>query len=406
MTRPISPFSAARCRALACSPLLLLLASGCPGADPDATTGDATGDAPGDAGPTDDDSGDGSDPDDSGGPASDDDTGSDGDPDDGDPDTGSDPSVLADDVFFFVREIADGDALWAYDLATDQAHEVTPLDGGSEITSVAIHPDRTLVAIATDYEALDYQDSESIYAFEVNEDLVFGDPTLLMPGIPKPVGVATGYSQQVDDLRWHPDGSWLWFGHAFQQDFTIPGGGTLAGVDPATGAFELYLDTVGDCSVNTGPSPSPDGSVLLSIRSVCIDGAHDGFVAFDVPPAGEPEMIVPTTEAIFTTPRWLPDGTGIVYAGRIDDDSDGDGAFDVYGNAIVLVDLATGDRYALLPPTPEVYIWDFTLSPAGDRVVVCINQNDAQDLLLLDYSVDPPTSRWLTDDGASCKPSW
>jgi Tol biopolymer transport system component len=240
----------------------------------------------------------------------------------------------------------------------------------------------------------------------VNEDLVFSEPTLLMPAIPKPIGVATGYDQQIDDLRWHPDGSWLWFGHAFQQDFSTPGGGTLAGVDPGTGALELYLDSAGDCTVNTGPSPSPDGTVLLSIRGVCIDAAHEGFVAFDVPPAGEPEMIVPTSEALFTTPRWLPDGAGIVYAARIDYDSDGDGAFDIYGNAIILLDLATGDQYALLPPAPEVYVWEITLSPAGDRVVACVSQDDAQNLLLLDYSVDPPETRWLTDDGISCRPSW
>lgn len=384
----------------------VLLASGCPGFDPDATTGDVTADG----GPADDGQGSGaagSDLDESGGPPSSDDAGSDGDPDDGDPDdTGSDPSALGDDVFFFVRGIADGDALWAYDLATDHAHEVTPLGGNSEIRSIAIHPDRNVVAIASDYGAVDHQDSESIHAFEVNESLVFGKPELLMPAIPKPIGVATGYKQQIDELRWHPDGAWLWFGHSVQEDFSMPGGGTLAGVDPGTGALEFYVDSIGDCLVNTGPSPSPDGSVLLAVRSVCIEGANEGVVGFDVPPAGEPQMIVPRPEAIFTAPRWLPDGAGIVYAARIDYDSDGDGVFDVYGDAIVLLDVATGDQYAMLPPTPEVYIWDFTLSPTGDRVVACVFQDDAQDLLLLDFSVDPPASRWLTDDGSSCKPSW
>lgn len=405
VSRLILDLSAARRRTLLV--LCAVAAGGCPALQSDDTPGDGTGDGTGDAS----ESGDGpgtdaesSAADVSGGPAGDDvDPGTD---DTGDADSGSDPSALDDAVFFFVRDTQDGDSLWAYDLGTDQAHEVTALDGISDIRSVAIHPDRTVVAIASDYGGIDHQDSEAIYAFEVNDDLVFGEPTLLMPPLPKPVGVATGYKQQLSSLRWHPDGAWLWFSHAYQLDFSEPGGGTLAGVDPTTGTHELYLDSIGDCIVNTAPSPSPDGSVLLSVRGVCIDGAHEGLVAFDNPPAGDPDVVVPLPDALFATPRWLPDGTGIIYGTKLDGDGDGDGVADFYTDAIVLLDVATGDQYALLPPTADVFVWDFTISPTADRVVVCVSQNDTRDLLLLDFSGAEATSRWLTDDGGSCTPSW
>lgn len=399
MTRPDALLSAALRRAFLCSCALFTI--GCPGAEPGATSGDGTGDA----GSGDDDQGTGSDgsgPDESGGPSSEGDDGS----DDGVTDTGSDPTTLDDDVFFFVREMPEGDALWVYDLGADAAHEASPLDGTSAIRSVAIHPSRTAVSFSSYYGAVDHQDSETIYAFDVNDALVFGEPTVLMPAFPKPGEVADGYNQQIGYLRWHPDGTRLWFEHAVLTDFLETGGAGIVGLDLATGDVDVYPDASGNCAVNLGPSPSPDGSVMLVVRDACIDTANEGIAAFDVPPVGDPQLIAPAFEPVFSTPRWLPDGSGVVYGAAIDDDSDGDGTNDVYGEALILLDIATGDQFVLLAPTAQAFISKFTLSPVGDRAVVCVRQESAHDLLLLDYSVDPPELRWLTDDGVSCTPEW
>jgi hypothetical protein len=323
-------------------------------------------------------------------------------------DTEGEGTPIGDDVFFYVREVDDSeDEVWAYDLATDTTQRVIAFDGaGGEVSSIAIHPDRSWIAVASDWNLNHYQQSESIYAYPIGEDLELGEASLVMEGLPPPAGASAGYSQQIDDLRFHPDGSRLWLGHAFFFDISEPGGGAIASLDLATGEFALHEEIVEDCTVNTGPSPSPDGEVLLVVQGVCIDDTHEGIVAFDVPLAGAAQPVLPSSTVGFGTPRWLPDGAGIAYWGEIDYDTDGDGMNDIFGAALLLLDLASGMQYALLPPAVEQYIWDFTMSPDGTRYVVCVSHEGVRDLLLVDYSGDEGTARWLTEDGLSCKPSW
>lgn len=334
-----------------------------------------------------------------------------GDPSSGDPsgaDTDGDDSTIDDDTFFFVRRVGDGydDELWAYDLATDQASRVTDLGGMVSIKSIAIAPDRSAVAIASDYQRVDYQASEAIWRFDAHAGAIGGEPTLLMPPIPTPIGVSTGYSQQIDDLQWHPDGSALWFGHGFFFDIGEPGGGAIGRVDAATGEFELFIDAIADCTVNTSPSPSPDASVLLAVRAVCIDSAHEGLIGSAAVPAADAQVIVPSSNLVFATPRWLADGSGVLFAGSIDYDGDGDGTAESFGSALLLLDTNTGDQYVVMPPTPDQYVWSFAMAPDEARFVVCLNSDAGRNLLLVDLSGEQATSRWLTDDGASCYPAW
>lgn len=320
-------------------------------------------------------------------------------------DGGAEPVALGDDVLLFVREVdSTTDELWAYDLATDQAERVIDI-GDAEITSIAIAPDRTRVAFASDYQSVDYQASQSIFELTAGAD---GESELrqLMPAIPKPIGVSAGYSQRVDELAWHPDGGSLWFGHGFFFDIGQPGGGALGRVDAATGGFELFVDQVGDCSVNSSPSPSPDGSSLFAVRGVCIDGAHEGLVAFDLPIAAEPTVVVPSGDTLFVTPQWIADGSGVVFGGRIDYDSDGDGTNDVFGDALLLLDTTTGDQYVVVAPSADAYIWDFAMAPDASRFAVCVSGDGGRNLLLVDYTGAEVATRWLTDDGVSCSPAW
>jgi len=365
--------------------------------------GDSEGDS--DAGDDDDGSGDAS------GETGEDDGGEDTAADDGadtsSGDTADDGAAIGDDVFFYVRSVDDQvDEVWAYDVVADTSQRAIAFDSVAEVSSLAIHPDRNLLAVASDYDSIDYQMSESIYAFVLNESLELGAPELLMEGWAKPIGADKGYAQQVDELRWHPDGSALWFGHAFRFSVSEPGGGALASLDPASGEYELYDEFIDGCTVNTGPSPSPDGSVLLAVRAVCIEDAKEGIVAFDVPLTAQAEVVLPSSNMVFSAPRWLPDGMGIVFASEIDYDSDGDGTLDAFGSALLLLDLTDGAQYVLVPPTPDEYIWDFTMAPDGTRFVLCMSHGGVRDLLLADFSSDEPSARWLTNDGTSCTPSW
>lgn len=319
------------------------------------------------------------------------------------------PSGLAvsDDVLFFVRATdSTSDTLWAYDVASDGAEPVPVFDDTSEIRAIAIHPARTSIAVASDFQTVDYQASESIYAIGIDADGSFAAPEVLMPAFPTPIGVSSGYRQQISDMQWHPDGSALWFNHSFMLDISMPGGGGLGWVDGNGGEGELFVDALGDCTVNTGPAPSPDGAAVLAVQAVCIDGSHEGVVAFDVPPAGAPELIVPGPDIVFDNPEWIPDGSGVVFASTIDYDGDGDGTAEQRGDALLLLDVATGEQHVLLAPSPDAYVWSFAMAPDALRFAVCVSQAGAQNLLLVDYSGAEPTTRWLTDDGVSCDPEW
>jgi Tol biopolymer transport system component len=321
----------------------------------------------------------------------------------GDP-TGEDAVALGDDVLFFVREIdATDDDLWMYDVGTDTAERVLDL-GTAEITSIAIAPGRGAIAFATTYDSIDYQSSERIMALVHGAD-GFGEPEVIMPAIPTPIGVGSGYSQRLDDLSWHPDGSAIWFGHSFFADISEPGGSALGRADVASGGFELFIDGAAGCAVNAGSSIAPDGSTLVAWRDICTSDVDQGLVAY-VLPVDQPQVIVPTQSAVYSSPRWSADGSGLAYAASIDYDSDGDGTNDIYGHAILLIDIATAEQYVVLAPSPDAHIWSFAMSPDATRFVACVNQAGARNLLLVDYSGDEPTTRWLTDDGVSCDPSW
>lgn len=325
-------------------------------------------------------------------------------------DTGIEPGTPIDDgVFFYVREIdTTVDEVWSYDLATDTTQRVLAADDGgvAEVSSIAIHPDRTWIAVATTWNTTHYQQSENIFGFAAGEGATLGEPSLLLEGLPAPVGASSGYSQQIDDLRFQPDGSALWLGHSFAFDISDPGGGVIASLDLGSGELTLHDEIVDDCTVNSGPSPSPDGGALFVVQGVCTEEAHEGIVGFDLPLGGASQQVLTAPNIGFATPRWTPDGAGITYYDEIDWDSDGDGMGDIFGHALMLLDLAEGTQYALLPPAPNQYFWDFTMSPDGTRFVMCVNHEDQRDLLLVDYSGDEATTRWLTNDGVSCKPSW
>ena len=315
--------------------------------------------------------------------------------------------ALSEDVLLFVRATdSSSDTLWAYDVASDAAEPLPVFDDGTEIRAIAIHPTRTSIAVASDFESIDYQASETIHSIAIDADGSFTAPGVLMPPFPAPIGVSTGYRQQISDMQWHPDGSALWFNHSFMVDISTPGGGGLGWVDGDGGEGELFVDALGDCTVNTGPAPRPDGAVVLAVQAVCIDGTHEGVVAFDVPPAGAPDVVVPAPDAVFDNPEWIPDGSGVVFGATIDYDGDGDGTAEQRGDALLLLDVATGAQHVLLAPTPESYLWSFAMAPDALRFAVCISQGGGQNLLLVDYSGEEPTTRWLTDDGVSCDPEW
>jgi hypothetical protein len=357
--------------------------------DDDAETGgddDDDADEPSDpSGADDDDDDTGSDPDTGSGPDSDSDT--------------SDPGdALGDSVFVYIHQ--DGgnvDSVRAYDVATNETWVVSDFGGNTEINGVAIHPDRTTLAVSAFYQLEDADESEGIWRISAQG----GEPENIMPALPG----EDGEFQSVANLVYSPDGAHVWFDHG-----TSFGGGTIARVADSGGLPELFVDTNVGCAASGAPAPSPDGAQVYGVRGACQDFANEGLVAYGVPPTDGGQVVIPegvSYDLHQQAPQWLADGSGLVYALGTRIDTDGDGMFDGQGDMLGLLELASGQSYEVVAPADGQLIDAFAVSPDESYVVLCMrNAAAGQDLVLLDLSGETPAYTTLTSDGASCRPAW
>jgi hypothetical protein len=355
------------------------------GGDEDDPTDDDDDDD--DSDPTDDDDS-SPDPDTSGG--SEDPTDPTGDP------TGGSGDALPYSVFMFIHEDGNAGSVHAYDVATNQTWLVTDFGGGVEVSGLAIHPDRTSLAIAAYHQLSDIDESAGIWRVPVTG----GEPQNIMPAL----AGEDGEYQSVADLVYTEDGAYVYFGHS-----TSFGGGTIARVADSGGQGEFFVDTNAGCAGVTAPSPSPNGAELMAVRDSCQDYMLEGIVNFAVPPSNAGQVFLAQGDSYSIhgiAPYWLADGTGLLYSLSNRIDTDGDGLLDAQGDGIALLDFASGTSFELVPVAPGQGIHAFAVSPDEGRVVMCMGSSTVRDLVLLDVTGESPAYYTLTNDGASCRVAW
>lgn len=324
-------------------------------------------------------------------------TDGDSDPTGGDP-TGDPGDALADSVFLYVHA-DDGyaDSVRAYDIATDQSWVVTDFGGDVEIRSVAIHPDRTTLAISSFYQLQTADESEGIWRVPA----AGGAPELMM----EPWAGDDGEGQSIADLVYSYDGAHVYFGHST----STTGGSTLARVAAAGGVPELFLDSSASCLGHVGPAPAPNGEQLVSVRFDCTDHALEGMILHDLPPSGPGQVFLPEGDLYgfeSTAPQWSADASALLFVVNTKIDADADGLYDGDGAALMLMDTATGDSFELVPPVDDQRIFDFALSPDETHIVMCMGSAAGQDLVLADLTGAALSYRTLTTDGESCGTAW
>jgi hypothetical protein len=325
------------------------------------------------------------------------------DPDSGpDSDTSPPGDALGDSVFLYIHADGDyADSVHAYDVDAQQTWLVTDFGGNTELSSIAIHPDRTSIAVSAFYQLSDAAESEGIWRVPLGG----GEPESIMAALPGEDGVLNG----VDSLAYTPDGAYVYFDHATFDPSTSVGGGTLARVADGGGLPELFLDSNGTCALNAAPSPSPDGSQLFGVRSVCTDSTNEGLVAYAAPPTDVGQVAFPADGSYgvqLVSPEWLSDGSGVLFVVNTLFDLDGDGNNDGQGDTVLLLSLVDGQVYILVPPADDQHIRSFALSPDDSRMILCLDTVDMEDLVLVDFTGEAPTYTALTNDGNSCDATW
>ena len=217
-------------------------------------------------------------------------------------------------------------------------------------------------------------------------------------------------SYLTDDLTFSPDGEelWLTYGTYWLDGYYLSGGSTLASVPSVYGQEpavpEIHLSD-SSCAQTSDLAMNPDGSALLGVRSVCLSGRDEGVFEFAVPGLDE-RRAVPTPDGFdiaLTNPDWFPDGHGFVFVVYGGWDEEGDGVVDWYSDGLVQYDLET-EEVSLISAMPEGFsIKDPTIAPDGNRIAMCVT-GAGSDLYIVDLEA------WeqfpVTEEGASCKPSW
>ena len=365
-------------------------------------------DEDGGQGDTDDDASDSDDPSDPSDPSDSSDPSDPTDPSGSDPDTGgpdsdsgSDTSTpgeaLGDSVFVYIHDEGDNtDTVRAFDVATNESWLVEDFEGSTEIRSIAIHPDRTSLAVSAFYQLSDADESEGIWRVSPSG----GAPENIMQAIPGD----DGEFQSVANLVYSPDGAHVYFDLG-----TSYGGGTIARVSDGGGLPELFLDINNGCAVNSAPGFSPDGSMMLTQRDVCTDSMQQGLIAYDAPPSGTGQVLIVDSDQVglpLVSPQWLADNSGVVLDTNLHLDQDGDGTYETDGAALLILNFADGQLYTLVPAIANTQIRSFAISPDETRIVLCLDGGSGENLVLVDLTGEAPTYLDLTSDGSSCYAAW
>ncbi len=211
----------------------------------------------------------------------------------------------------------------------------TLLSAGDKITGVAISPDRKWIAYTT---------PPAVFVVGVDGSSPHQ--------VSEPITPPAGYDVTLDGPEWSPDGNTIYLGYGLYDSES--GGTALSTVAVGGGAVTMLQAAMGsNCTGVSDPRFSPDGSYLIALHSVCIDGNNEGL--WKHTPDGSGALLV-HAELELTKPLIFPDGT-ILALGQV---GSADGIL-VVGNGAV-----TGTI-----PAPAGYSMDsITESPDGSTLVV------------------------------------
>jgi dipeptidyl aminopeptidase/acylaminoacyl peptidase len=180
----------------------------------------------------------------------------------------------------------------------------------------------------------------------------------------------TALNECVADVRWSPDSQWLVFtsdygGNERRDLYRVPAGG---------GDVEKLTDTK---LSESEPRISPDGKRLAFLA----DPDADFDFQLHVMDLDTRKVTRLTKEPIkIQAPLWSPDGRTIAVT-RSGDDQKGD---------LLLIDVATGAKVVIAPPTRGTILWARAFAPDGKSLAVIAPNEKGFDQLALVKLTDPP----------------
>lgn len=309
-------------------------------------------------------------------------------------------NALPDTTFVFERRVGnDYDHLVAMDLVSLEQRVITTLvEQGSSVEGykldgVTVSPDRTRIVIASLFGPTAADVATGLATNRLwSLDTSGSDFQRLTPVFPNSHAGQSGWRIDVRDPAYSADGTLIVFDYG-EGDFN--GGYVAPWVTAADGStLPSLIDTNLDCSVNGNAAFNPVTGDLLLAHVVCIGGVPGGYYLYPKD-GGAPDYLVNEEGVSLSTepPAFSADGSIFVYAARTYSD-----------NVQSLYAYIMSERRVvpLVLGAVGVDIVNASFAPDNVHMVYCVNQGDAYDLRLLDFSVDPPTDTALTNDGVSC----
>jgi hypothetical protein len=314
-------------------------------------------------------------------------------------------------TFLFTRKTsATTDSLIAYDVATGQSRVVTDLksDGSSgwDLWGVSISPDRTRIAIASNYGPTKEDVDTKIATRRVWTLAPDGtDFKRMTPVFSNTGGGKTNFNIDIARPAFSKDGTRLLYqyGEYWYEGTSLKGGTNLWSVGSQGGTVPVnFAQPL--CSVIRPAVDPKTGSVLVK-HSVCVPPARDGLYLYPAN-GGDPTLVLEDGElaAWLETPSWAGDGSGFAFIGRKEVPFNGTTRT---AQGVFTYEMATKEiLQVVLPEAENESVRSVAVAPDISSIVYCLAVGDANNLHRIDLTVTPATDAAITNDGVSCDPVW
>lgn len=349
----------------------------------------------------------------------------------------SDVTPLGPNELIFIKEVSDdADQIYAFNVTSRTERRISALDddGGDEIGSVALSPDRKLIAFASYYRLDpatipdDAFPTEAIHLMSVDGKYL----GQLSPPIPGPptnscttdADCIDGYvcfdfgrcseprpTASLFGLSWAPDQSAVWFEvSSFQWQQSGVVGGTRIGWATMDGDVDINVGGTA-CSLVGDPTPRPGGEHVAALHSVC-NTESSGLVLYSNPPSGPPMVVLDEADIDFDlnsgSMDWVSDGSAVALTGGgvfYDENNNS-----IFGDVVIYVDVIAAELRILTDVIVDADLTGVAISPDDKKLVFCdhrvVNEEHLYDLWLIDSEATPPDPVKITGDGKSCYASW